>query len=121
MNEPLEGATYEGHFLVADIALQGPFPRDEAGVICGPDGLLLLAPLPGGRWITFQDLEEEVNTVTVEEVVFARSRTTGRKVSTRRRCLVRAVSDAPADRLAHGGRPAVLDRRRRASVEPVRR
>jgi hypothetical protein len=69
MSEPLEGATYQGHFLVADIAMPAPFPRDEAGVVCGPDGLLLLAPLPGGRWISFQDLEEEVEAVSAEEVV----------------------------------------------------
>src|SRR5262245_14433399 len=53
MGEPLEGATYRGHFLVADIAMPAPFPRDEAGVVCTSDGLLLLAPLPGGRWISF--------------------------------------------------------------------
>jgi 2-polyprenyl-6-methoxyphenol hydroxylase-like FAD-dependent oxidoreductase len=69
MSEPLEGATYQGHFLVADIAMPPPFPRDEAGVVCGPDGLLLLAPLPGGRWISFQDLEEGVETVSAEDVV----------------------------------------------------
>ena len=69
MSEPLAGATYRGHFLVADIAMLGPFPRDEAGVVCGPDGLLLLAPLPGGRWISFQDLEEDVETVSAEDVV----------------------------------------------------
>jgi 6-methylpretetramide 4-monooxygenase / 4-hydroxy-6-methylpretetramide 12a-monooxygenase len=69
MREPLEGATYQGHFLVADIAMPAPFPRDEAGVVCGPDGLLLLAPLPGGRWISFQDLEEDVEAVTAEAVV----------------------------------------------------
>jgi 2-polyprenyl-6-methoxyphenol hydroxylase-like FAD-dependent oxidoreductase len=69
MSEPLEGATYRGHFLVADIAMRAPLPRDEAGVVCGPDGLLLLAPLPGGRWISFQDLEEEVQAVSVEDVV----------------------------------------------------
>jgi 2-polyprenyl-6-methoxyphenol hydroxylase-like FAD-dependent oxidoreductase len=49
MSEPLDGTTYRGHFLVADIAMPAPFPRNEAGVICGPNGLLLLAPLPGGR------------------------------------------------------------------------
>ena len=49
--------------------MRAPFPRDEAGVVCGPDGLLLLAPLPGGRWISFQDLEEEVETVSAEDVV----------------------------------------------------
>ena len=69
MSEPLEGATYQGHFLVADIAMPAPFPRDEAGVVCGPDGLLLLAPLPGGRWISFQDLEEDVETVSAEDIV----------------------------------------------------
>jgi 2-polyprenyl-6-methoxyphenol hydroxylase-like FAD-dependent oxidoreductase len=69
LSEPLEGATYRGHFLVADVAMPAPFPRDEAGVVCSPDGLLLLAPLPGGRWISFQDLEEEVETVSAEDVV----------------------------------------------------
>jgi 2-polyprenyl-6-methoxyphenol hydroxylase-like FAD-dependent oxidoreductase len=69
MSEPLEGTTYRGHFLVADIAVPAPFPRTEAGVVCGPEGLLLLAPLPGGRWISFQDLEEDVERVTVEQVV----------------------------------------------------
>jgi 6-methylpretetramide 4-monooxygenase / 4-hydroxy-6-methylpretetramide 12a-monooxygenase len=69
MSEPLEGTTYRGNFLVADIAMSAPFPRDEAGVICGPNGLLLLAPLPGGRWISFQDLEEQIDTVSANEVV----------------------------------------------------
>jgi len=69
MSEPLAGATYRGRFLVADIAMAGPFPRDEAGVVCGPVGLLLLAPLPGGRWISFQDLEEDVEHVSANEVV----------------------------------------------------
>ncbi len=69
MNELLEGATYEGHFLVADIAMQAPLPRDESGVVCGPNGLILLSPLPGGRWISFQDLEETQQTVSVDEII----------------------------------------------------
>jgi len=69
MHRALEGATYRGNFLVADIAMPAPFPRDEAGVICGSHGLLLLAPLPGGRWISFQDLEEDVQTVSADDVV----------------------------------------------------
>jgi len=69
MSKPLEGDTYRGHFLVADIAMSGPLPRNEAGIVCGAAGLLLLAPLPGGRWISFQDLEEDVETVTAAEVV----------------------------------------------------
>ena len=49
--------------------MAAPIPRDEAGVVCGPNGLLLLAPLPGGRWISFQDLDEDVETVSADEVV----------------------------------------------------
>jgi 6-methylpretetramide 4-monooxygenase / 4-hydroxy-6-methylpretetramide 12a-monooxygenase len=69
MDLPLEGGTYQGHFLVADIAMQTSLPRDETSFVFGPDGLLLLAPLPGGRWLSFQDLEEAVETVSAEEVV----------------------------------------------------
>jgi 2-polyprenyl-6-methoxyphenol hydroxylase-like FAD-dependent oxidoreductase len=69
MGLPLEGSTYQGHFLVADIAMEAPVPRDQGSFFCGPDGLMLLAPLPGGRWLTFQDLEEGVQTVSAEDVV----------------------------------------------------
>jgi 2-polyprenyl-6-methoxyphenol hydroxylase-like FAD-dependent oxidoreductase len=67
MGLPLEGATYQGHFLVADIAMQVPFPRDQANLVCGRDGLLMLEPLPGGRWLAYQDLEEEVEVVSDED------------------------------------------------------
>lgn len=69
MSEPLEGSTYRGNFLVADIAMLAPFPRNEAGVVCGPNGLLLLAPLPCGRWISFQDLEDDRDSATADEVI----------------------------------------------------
>jgi 2-polyprenyl-6-methoxyphenol hydroxylase-like FAD-dependent oxidoreductase len=69
MSEQLEGTTYQGHFLVADIAMQAPVPRDQGNFFCGPNGLMLLAPLPGGRWLTFQDLEETAQTVSAEEVI----------------------------------------------------
>jgi 2-polyprenyl-6-methoxyphenol hydroxylase-like FAD-dependent oxidoreductase len=68
MAEPLEGATYEGHFLGADIAMQAPFLRDETSFVFGQDGLLLLTPLPGGRWISFQDLEENLESITADDV-----------------------------------------------------
>jgi hypothetical protein len=68
LGEVLEGATYQGQFLVADVAMQAPLPRDRSNVVCGPRGLLLLAPLPGGRWITFQDLEEPAPTISAGDV-----------------------------------------------------
>src|SRR5215213_7346634 len=69
MSEHLEGSTYQGHFLVADIAMEAPVPRNQGNFFCGPDGMMHLAPLPGGRWLTIQDLEEEVQAVSAEEVV----------------------------------------------------
>src|SRR5215211_6568831 len=68
MSELLGGTTYQGHFLVADIAMQAPVPRDQGSFFCGPDGMMLLEPLPGGRWLTCQDLEEGVQRVTAEDV-----------------------------------------------------
>jgi 6-methylpretetramide 4-monooxygenase / 4-hydroxy-6-methylpretetramide 12a-monooxygenase len=68
MGLPLEGTTYQGHFLVADIAMQAPVPRDQGSFFCGPDGMMLLAPLPGGRWLTLQDLEEGVQALSDEDV-----------------------------------------------------
>src|SRR5262249_22647681 len=38
MSEALEGVTSRGLFLVADIEMPAPFPRHEAGVVCGPHG-----------------------------------------------------------------------------------
>jgi 2-polyprenyl-6-methoxyphenol hydroxylase-like FAD-dependent oxidoreductase len=69
MSEPLEGTTYQGHFLVADIAMQASVPRDQGNFFCGPSGLMLLSPLPGGRWLTFQDLEETAQTVSADDVI----------------------------------------------------
>jgi 2-polyprenyl-6-methoxyphenol hydroxylase-like FAD-dependent oxidoreductase len=68
MSDPLEGTTYQGHFLVADIAMRAPVPRDQGSFFCGPDGMMLLAPLPGGRWLTFQDLEEGVQILSDKDV-----------------------------------------------------
>src|SRR5919112_4905570 len=41
MSEPLEGTTYQGHFLVADVPMRAPVPRDQGSVFCGPGGLVL--------------------------------------------------------------------------------
>ena len=69
MGEPLDGSTYQGYFLAADVAMQAPFPRDQLNVICGWEGLLLLSPLPGDRWITFQDLHGAGEAQSAEDIV----------------------------------------------------
>ena len=49
----LAGVTYPGTALVADVAVSSELPRDGSALIATPEGYVLLAPLPGGRWITF--------------------------------------------------------------------
>jgi 6-methylpretetramide 4-monooxygenase / 4-hydroxy-6-methylpretetramide 12a-monooxygenase len=51
--EPLAGSTYPGTALVADIQLTGDLPRDGSALVASAAGYVLLAPLPGGRWLTF--------------------------------------------------------------------
>jgi 2-polyprenyl-6-methoxyphenol hydroxylase-like FAD-dependent oxidoreductase len=68
MHEPLAGATYEGRFLVADIAMPAVLPHDESAVVCSRDGILLLSPLPGGRWISFEDLAEDEPLPTAADI-----------------------------------------------------
>jgi 6-methylpretetramide 4-monooxygenase / 4-hydroxy-6-methylpretetramide 12a-monooxygenase len=53
MNEQLTGSTYPGTALVADVRVACALPRDGSALIATPGGYVLLAPLPGGRWLTF--------------------------------------------------------------------
>jgi len=53
MAEALEGFTYAGTALAADVRVRCGLPRDGSNLIAGPEGYVLLAPLPGERWITF--------------------------------------------------------------------
>jgi 6-methylpretetramide 4-monooxygenase / 4-hydroxy-6-methylpretetramide 12a-monooxygenase len=51
--EPLTGSTYPGTALVADIQLSADLPRDGSALVASAAGYVLLAPLPGDRWLTF--------------------------------------------------------------------
>ncbi len=53
MGEPLAGSTYPGTSLVGDVQVTADLPRDGSALIASPAGYVLLAPLPGSRWITF--------------------------------------------------------------------
>jgi len=60
MNERLAGSTYPGTALVADIRLTADLPRDGSALVASRAGYVLLAPLPGGRWLTFVgDLDDD--------------------------------------------------------------
>jgi 2-polyprenyl-6-methoxyphenol hydroxylase-like FAD-dependent oxidoreductase len=49
----LAGETYPGTALAGDVQVACGLPRDGSALIASPQGYVLLAPLPGDRWITF--------------------------------------------------------------------
>lgn len=46
---PFEGATYPQAFVLADVRMSWPLPKGEVQLFFSPDGLVVVAPLPGGR------------------------------------------------------------------------
>lgn len=59
MTETLTGTTYPGTALVADLQVVCGLPRDGSALVASAEGYVLLAPLPGGRWLSFVgDLDE---------------------------------------------------------------
>jgi 6-methylpretetramide 4-monooxygenase / 4-hydroxy-6-methylpretetramide 12a-monooxygenase len=60
MAEQLAGSTYPGTALVADVRVTADLPRDGSALVATPAGYVLLAPLPGDRWLTFiGDLDDD--------------------------------------------------------------
>lgn len=60
MGEVLEGETYPGTALVADLGVRCALPRDGSALVATPGGYVLLAPLPDERWLTFVgDLDDD--------------------------------------------------------------
>jgi 2-polyprenyl-6-methoxyphenol hydroxylase-like FAD-dependent oxidoreductase len=66
MYSTLEGATYGGHFVVADARARLPSRPEEAKIHLGPTGFVLMAPLPDDRWIMFVNVDEATATAPDE-------------------------------------------------------
>lgn len=45
-----DGAAYPESFMLADVRMDWPLPPDEGTLFLAPDGLMLVAPLPGGHF-----------------------------------------------------------------------
>jgi 6-methylpretetramide 4-monooxygenase / 4-hydroxy-6-methylpretetramide 12a-monooxygenase len=59
MAQELVGSTYSGSGLVGDVRVSCGLPRDGSALVATRAGYVLLAPLPGERWLTFVgDLDE---------------------------------------------------------------
>jgi 2-polyprenyl-6-methoxyphenol hydroxylase-like FAD-dependent oxidoreductase len=69
MTGELAGETYPGTALVGDVQVSCDLPRDGSALIAGPEGYVLLGPLPGDRWITFiGDLHEDEAALLARDV-----------------------------------------------------
>jgi hypothetical protein len=82
MAENLAGETYPGTALVADVAASCDLPRDGSALIATPAGYVLLAPLPGDRWLTFiGDLDaDEVESLTSDASMTAVAASMARRI-----------------------------------------
>ncbi len=58
MQEHLDGETYGGRFIVADVKVTLPASPGRARIVVGPSGFVLLVPLPDGRFLIFVNREE---------------------------------------------------------------
>jgi 2-polyprenyl-6-methoxyphenol hydroxylase-like FAD-dependent oxidoreductase len=58
MEEHLDGETYGGRFIVADVRLALPAPPGRARIVVGPSGFVLLALLPESRFLIFVNRDE---------------------------------------------------------------
>ena len=58
MQEHLEGETYDGRYIVADLKLELPYPRERGRVVVGPTGFVLVSPLPDDRWLIFVNRDQ---------------------------------------------------------------
>src|SRR5579871_3410479 len=59
MHERLDGETYGGRYIVADVKLTLPAPAGRGRVVVGPKGFVLMSPLPEGRWLIFVNRDDD--------------------------------------------------------------
>ncbi len=54
-----EGGSYAESFVLADVHLRWPIGRDEVSLLLSPDGMVLVAPLPGDHYRIVATVREE--------------------------------------------------------------
>jgi 2-polyprenyl-6-methoxyphenol hydroxylase-like FAD-dependent oxidoreductase len=75
------GSRYEQSFVLADVDMDFSHGRDEVMLFFSPKGLVVVAPLPGGRFrivATLDDAPEQPDVATVQTLLDARGPTRGR-------------------------------------------
>jgi 2-polyprenyl-6-methoxyphenol hydroxylase-like FAD-dependent oxidoreductase len=75
------GDTYEQSFVLADVRMNWPLHADEVQLFVSPDGLVVVAPLPGGRHrvvATVDDAPEHPGIADVQRLLDTRGPVTGK-------------------------------------------
>lgn len=81
------GAAYAESFVLADVEMDWPLSREEVYLFFSPGGVMVIAPLPGGRFrvvATLEDAPERPDVADVQSLLDARG-------TTAERALVRSV------------------------------
>ncbi len=74
------GDTYEQSFVLADVRMSWPLRADEVMLFFSPEGLVVVAPLPGGRYrvvATVDDAPERPGFADVQRLLDERGPVTG--------------------------------------------
>lgn len=75
-----EGSSYEHSFVLADVEMDWAHGRDDVKLFFSPAGLVVVAPLPNGRYrivATMEDAPEHPDASTVEAILAERGPTHG--------------------------------------------
>jgi 2-polyprenyl-6-methoxyphenol hydroxylase-like FAD-dependent oxidoreductase len=75
-----KGGTYEQSFALADVRMSWRIPGDEVMLFLSPEGLVVVAPLPGGRYrivATMDDAPEHPDIADVQRLLDARGPVAG--------------------------------------------
>ena len=79
------GASYEESFVLADVSMQWAHGREEVSLFFSPAGLVVVAPLPNGRFrivATLDDAPEHPGVADIQRLMDSRGPTRGRAVVT---------------------------------------
>lgn len=75
---PFDGESYRESFVLADVRMEWPIPRDEVTLFFSPAGLVVIAPLPGDRFrivATVDDAPEEPDAAFMAKILRERGLT----------------------------------------------
>jgi 2-polyprenyl-6-methoxyphenol hydroxylase-like FAD-dependent oxidoreductase len=80
MGIPFDGASYEEAFVLADVRMDWPLGRDEVSLLYSPAGLVVVAPIPQGRFrivATVKEAPPVPGIADIQAILDARGPTSG--------------------------------------------